>query len=105
MLVQVKKFEEKRITGIWIPKDWIYCLAYGHIEGLEDDELTKVDALCKQVYAIIGEGGRWGTVLDEGCYPELLAPHENITGIMCDCVECYYSVLEEIETGQVNIGV
>ena len=105
MLVQVRKFEEKRITGIWMPQDWLCAMLYDDMTGLKDAEIAKLDALCKQVYAIIGEGGRWGTVLDEGCYPDLLAPHENITGMRCDCVECYYSKLEVIETGQVNIGV
>ena len=106
MLVKVRKFEEKRITGIWIPQDWLCAMVSDDMTGLEDAEIAKLGALEAHVHAIVGAGGCWGDVHDGDDYwPELKPGHENVAGMMCDCVECYYSVLEVIEDRQVNIGV
>ena len=106
MLVQVRKFEEKRITGIWMPQDWLCAMVYDDMTGLEDAEIAKLNALEKQAHALIGAEGCWGDVNnDDDFWPELKQVHENITGMLCDCIECYYSVLEVKDDRQVNIGV
>ncbi len=106
MLISVQKFEEKRITGIWMPRDWLCALLYSDMTGLEDAEIEKLDSLERQAHILIGSGGCWGDVNnDEDFWPELKQGHENITGMACECIECYYSTCTLTKDKKVNIGV